>query len=578
MAFCSFSKDTDNNYTLVENKFITKYLPEADGFAVKVYLYGLYLCENAKGDFSVTSMAEVLKTTEEKIREAFAFWQDYDLVEILAEEPFTVQYLPVKSAVGRPKKIRYEKYADFNKELQRKLQKVGKMLSAADYVKYMRFLEETPIQPQAFLLVAEYCINKQGEDVSPSYIFNKAKKLLRGGASTYEQVERELSNYNAHEGDLIAIFNALGSLQKTPDENDYAFYRKWTETLGFTRAGIVASAKKLKRGNMHTLETLLEDLYEKGKTEEAEIEAFLNEREALTNLTFRIARKLGAKVNNPNAYIDEYVEKWCNYGFENDSLLELALFCLKTERGSFDCMDSIIEKLFADGLVGKESVKAFLKEKNDELKLFSKIQEICGMLKKSPTNISLIQTWRSWNFSDEMILESAKRSATSANPIPYMNKILSDWKRQEIFAVKDIPDAHGASANTSANRQTYTNVAIEAVNAKSDRERYYSLLREKAQVLADKNLEKANKNAEFKQINGALSKMEIALAKAEVFEPNKLPALKKEKSELLARRKEVLASMQLNESDLTPKFSCKKCSDTGFLPSGKACDCYKNGK
>ena len=109
MAFCSFSKDNDGNfYTIVENKFITKYLPEADGFAVKVYLYGLYLCENTDSEFSLSSMAEVLRTTEENIREAFAFWEDYDLVEILAKEPFTVQYLPVKSAVGRPKKIRYE--------------------------------------------------------------------------------------------------------------------------------------------------------------------------------------------------------------------------------------------------------------------------------------------------------------------------------------------------------------------------------------------------------------------------------------------------------------------------------------
>ena len=41
MAFCAFSKECDDNaYTLVENKFINKYLPHADGFAVKVYLYG----------------------------------------------------------------------------------------------------------------------------------------------------------------------------------------------------------------------------------------------------------------------------------------------------------------------------------------------------------------------------------------------------------------------------------------------------------------------------------------------------------------------------------------------------------
>ena len=105
MAFCSFSKDCeDNSYVTVENKFITKYLPEADGFAVKVYLYGLYLCKNAVSDFSLASMAEVLKTSEEKIVEAFAFWEDYDLVAIVSKEPFAVQYLPVKAAIGRPKR------------------------------------------------------------------------------------------------------------------------------------------------------------------------------------------------------------------------------------------------------------------------------------------------------------------------------------------------------------------------------------------------------------------------------------------------------------------------------------------
>ena len=103
MAFCSFSKDCDgNSFVTVENKFITKYLPEADGFAVKVYLYGLYLCKTADSDFGLKSMAEVLKTTETQIMQAFEFWQDYDLVEILSKEPFAVQYLPVKSTVHLP--------------------------------------------------------------------------------------------------------------------------------------------------------------------------------------------------------------------------------------------------------------------------------------------------------------------------------------------------------------------------------------------------------------------------------------------------------------------------------------------
>ena len=572
MAFCSFSKDCDDNsYTLVENKFITKYLPEAEGFAVKVYLYGLYLCEHGGSEFSLASMAEVLKSTEDKIKEAFMFWEDYDLVQIIAKEPFTVQYLPVRSAVGRPKKVRYEQYADFNKELQRKMQKVGKFVSPNDYVKYMRFLEEHTLQPQALLLIAEYCINKHGESVAPLHIFNKAKKLISNGISTYEQVEKELSNYKKYENDLIAVFNAMSIYLRTPNESDYVLYNKWVETLGFKKNAVIMAASKLKRGTMNSLDLTLDELSEKGKLTAKEVDEYLTNREAFAKLTFRLGRKLGVKVQNPAPYIDEYVEKWCNYGFDENSLLDLAFFCLKTERGSFEDMSELVQKLFNEGVVTPDSVKEFLKGKNGELKLFAKIQDICGSIRKNATNLSLISTWKEWNFNDEMILEAAKRSATSANPIAYMNKILSDWKRQEVYEVKNIPDAPTVE---KAAKGGYVNPVIEAVNAKTDRERYYALLREKAQAKAEKYLKKANGNNRFKEITAALSKMELALAKAEVFEPKKLPKLMEEKSSLLHERKVILAGIGIDEAQLIPQFCCEKCSDTGFLPSGVACNCY----
>ncbi len=576
MGFCSFSKDSDNGYTLLDNKFITKYLPEADGFAVKVYLYGLLLCEHRETEFSVRSMAEVLKATEADIKDAFAFWEDYDLVEILAQEPFTVQYLPVRAASGRPKRIRYEKYADFNKELQRKLQRVGKFVSANDYVKYMRFLEENAMQPQAFLLVAEYCITKQGENVSASYLFNKAKKLIRHGLTTYEQVEKELSNYNAHESDLQAVFAAMNAYMHTPDESEYELYKRWTEELGFTKEAILAAARRLKKGSTTALDLSLSELAEKGKFKAEEIETYLAQREALASLTFRIGRKLGVKVQNPAPYIDEYVEKWYTYGFEESSLLDLALLCMRTERGDFNSLHELVKRLFNAGVVSADGVKEYLKEQNADLKLFTKLREACPSIKSSATVLSMLTTWREWKFGDEMILEAAKRSVTSASPIPYMNKILSDWKRAEIYAVKDIPENKTTGAGTSSSPipRAYTNPVIEAINAKADRERHYATLRERAQSRADKFLAKANRNARFKELTTALSRMEIALAKAEVFEPSKLPTLTEEKAALLRERKELLAVMGIEEAQLQPQFACERCSDTGFLPSGVMCSCY----
>ena len=408
-------------------------------------------------------------------------------------------------------------------------------------------------------------------------MFNKAKKLINHGLTTYEQVEKALSNYNKHEGDVTAIINAL-SLARTPDESDYALYAKWTETLGFSQGGILAAAKKIKRGSMNSWDITLEDLAQKGKLDAREIDGYLADREHLANLAFRIGRKLGVKVQNPTPYIDEYVEQWYNFGFEESSLLDIALLCLKTDRNDFDGMNGIVKNLFTNGIVSTDGVKAYLKTKNDELKLFAKIQAVCGGIRKSENNLSLIATWQAWNFNEEMILEAAKRSCSSSNPIPYMNKILSDWKQGNVFSIKDIPTTFGETGGAgtrSTAKPSFINPTIEAVNAKSDRERYYALLREKAQSRADKYVAKANTNARFKALSVELSKMELALAKAEVFEPQNLPVLEQQKTDLLAERTAILNELGIKERDLLPQPTCKKCGDTGYTKNGALCDCYK---
>ena len=585
MSFCSFSKEyTENDYTLIENRFLTKYMPEADGFFVKVYLYGLLLCQSTASDFSVASLAEVLKTTEDKIRDAFCFWENLDLVEILSKDPFAVSYLPVRTATGRPTRINYSRYADFNKELLRKMSAVGKDVGYAQSVKYMQFLDENEMQPQAFLLIVEYCISKQGEAVSPAYIFNKAKKFIREGLYTYEQVEKALSSYNAHEKELVALF-ALMKIPGAPDESDYAAFTRQTEENGFSFAAIKAAAKHLKKGTMRGLDGLLSELAARGKTDEKEIDSYLTEREAYAAAVYKIARKLGAKVENPAAYVDEYAEKWFNYGFEEESLCDLAGYCFKCNLTDFSSLDSLVEQLFSKGIVGAESVREFLKSKNDDLKLFEKLRAACGNLKKSAANLAMLETWKGWNFSDEMISEAAKRASVSSSPVPYMNKILSEWKRENIFTVeaaeKELAAAAVSGANTPASSlvgasNRFVSPSVLAADERTKREKYYAALREKAISAAEKNRAAAEKIEGFAENEKNLSKMEIDLAKAEVFNAAALPSLQSEKKKLLETRKILLSKIGLTEADLTPKFSCEKCSDTGFLLSGKACDCYKN--
>lgn len=572
MSFCSFSKEfSENSYTLIENQYITKYMPQSDGFTVKVYLYGLFLCQHPSMELSVASMAKSFNCTEEEIKNAFSFWEDFDLVRILSKDPFVVEFLPVVNALGRPKKIRYDKYADFNKELQNKMQKVGRFVSYNESIKYMNFLQENNIEQEAFLLIAQYCIDKKGSNVTQSYIINKAKKFISQNLLTYQQVEKELSGYNIHEKDILSIFTSLNTF-KAPEEGDYTLFDKWTTQYGLSLTAIKTAAKTLKRGSMENLDLLLNQVHEAGKISDDEVSAYLAENELLSNLTFKIARKLSIKIHSPQTYIEEYVEKWYNRGYDEEALCSIAVYCTRISHNTFIEMDSLIEELYRKSIISDENVNQYIADRNAELKILLEIKALCPSVRLGNSPLSMIKTWHDWNFNDAMILEAAKRSSSTVSPIPYMNKILSDWKQQNIFKVEDIPEA--SPTNLLIENRKEVDKRTKALDDKADRERYYADRRRSAQAKADKYIKKAETNPEYVRVSSELSSGNIELARAKVFEPNNVSVINERISRLRNRQREILSSMGMTEEMLIPQYQCKKCNDTGFLPDGKACECY----
>ncbi|MBR2384594.1 MAG: hypothetical protein IKA99_03185, partial [Clostridia bacterium] len=91
MSFCTFSKEFNaNTITSVDNKFIDMYLPIATGDAVKVYLYGLYSCNNDE-ELTLDKFAESINLTIEEVKNCFKFWEEFGLLNVLTEDPFTVK-------------------------------------------------------------------------------------------------------------------------------------------------------------------------------------------------------------------------------------------------------------------------------------------------------------------------------------------------------------------------------------------------------------------------------------------------------------------------------------------------------
>ncbi len=577
MAFSVYSKEfTANMYTTVENQFITKYLPQADGDAVKAYLYGLYLC-GCKDDFDGRAISKLLKIEYHRLQEIFGFWEECDLVRVLSKDPLFIEYLPVNSLVGKPKPIRAEKYSEFNRELLKQLQKAGKDFKPYEHQRILEFLENYPMEQQAFLLVSEYCMKKDGEKLSSQHILSKAKKLCDEHKYTFEQVERELADFNENERELSRIYSILGIYRK-PQESDYVYLDRWREA-GMSEKAVYAAASALGKGTVKTLDALITELIEKSALSEKDAKEYLARRAMTAELVFAVARKLGVKVQNPRAYIEEYAEKWLERGFEADSLVKIAAFCFKLGY-DFQGMDSVVDSLYESGIVTDEGVSAYLAARERQFKLLQSLQSVCGVLKKTLSALDMIAAWKSWEMPDAVIMEAAKRSQGASSPLPYMNKLLSEWKRAGVKDVKAIPekDATAAQRGATFRRLEFKSEAQLAADMRGEREHYYAVLRQRAQERAEANRKRAENDGEFASWDATVKRGEIELAKAEVFSPKEAETIREKLLSARRAREKALARLSLSDADLQPRYACPKCSDTGFLPDGRACDCYPANK
>lgn len=116
----------------------------------------------------------------------------------------------------------------------------------------------------------------------------------------------------------------------------------------------------------------------------------------------------------------------------------------------------------------------------------------------------------------------------------------------------------------------------KAAELRGEFERYHAINHEAAIDRAEKNKKKAVENEDFKNAEREMKDCELALARAEVYEKEKVQTLSQTLAQIKERRRNALKAIAMTEDDLLPKWTCKKCSDTGFMKDGRMCDCYSS--
>ena len=253
--------------------------------------------------------------------------------------------------------------------------------------------------------------------------------------------------------------------------------------------------------------------------------------------------------------IDTYTNKWISYGFSEDALLFLASYSFKSGKNTLQDMDELVENLRKRGFITLSAVGDYFEQLKTADEFLSKLLLTAGINRKpTPWDRENLNMWKSWNFSEDMILEAAKLSAGKSSPTAYINGILSNWKNDGVLTTDSISTDKKPDTQEEYNRE-------------------YERRRSVAMSRAQKNNERASELEGFMDVYGRINGIEKDLAFAEIAgNVDATSRLENEKETLIKNANEMLAEIGITLDDLSPRYACEKCKDTGYVGT-KRCDC-----
>lgn len=474
MSFCKFSPSFQSkNQTVVDNIFITEFLPKAPDMCVKAYLLGLHKCGQADDNTNTLDyFSKTLNICEEDVESIFRYWEDLGLVQVLSTSPIEVRYLPLNATLGSVKKFQIDKYADFNIQAQELLGK--RMIMPNEYVEFYNLIENKHIEQAALLRIIKYCVENKGFSISPNYCIAVARDWQSDGIITLEQVEEKIEELGVVDDKMSLILSAMGTKRKIQLE-DKELLNKWFNILGFELNVILFIVKSLKNRkrklDVNVLDESLTKYFEMKLMSVQEIENYENEKENLYFVAIAVNKELGIYYEDLTKEIDAYVVPWVNMGYDIETLKLVADNCFKSSIKTLEGFNNVVLKLFKLGIVSMES---YLKYINDSLAVDEKIKKVLLSLNLSRNVNNMDRNFYSiwtndWGFVDEVVLYGASLSKDKSNAMQYLNKILSNWNNQ---GVKTLEKAQNTKVESQENsnfiHNNYTKEQISSLIANLD--------------------------------------------------------------------------------------------------------------
>ena len=442
MAFCKYSTESVlDGSTQVDNVFITQFLPGAPDVCVKVYLYGIYKCANPNAfNNTLENFASELGLSTQDVEDAFLYWQEVGLVDVINGTSFQVRFLPAKNAAAPSHKFSKSKYADFNKKAQALLE--GRMITSTEYTEYYTVMETFNIAPKAFLLVIDYCVALKGKNVGYNYINTVARNWAQEGFTTHEAILEKIKSYSITTAEIGKILKICG-IKRSASVDEHDKFLKWTENLGFELQTIMFVADQIlqKSGkvNFAKLDAKLLAYYEARRITIDEITDFEAQKTIGLQTAKNVCKAIGVYYENLETVVDKYITKWFDIGHTPESIITLADFCFKNSTRTLEGLDLLVLKLYKLGIVSSEAISEYV---ISIVKQDAEVKEVLSALgitrHVNSQDREFFKTWKyTWNMPKELLDLAIEKSSGTTIPMQYMNKILSNWHAKGITTVKE---------------------------------------------------------------------------------------------------------------------------------------------
>lgn len=449
MALCKLTRDAaDDGFTLVDNRFIREHLPDADGDALKVYLYGLWLCRAGAPlcDNTLERMSDALGLTAAQVTAAFEYWRDQGLVTIVNTTPLEVAYVRPGQSV---KMYKPAKFADFNAQLQRIFD--GRMLLESEFLKYYEFLDDTRLPQEVLLLIAAYCVRLKGDGIRTNYVLAVARAWYALGIRTVEDAERHIDLEDASTESLRKVAKELGK-KSAIDLDDKQLYVKWTSSWGFSDEAILAAAKLCKkRGGMERLDALLDELFTSNRLDAESIRDYGARKQELYELAKDVTRIIGVRYENLDTVISHYIGTWQAQGFDGDALKLIAEYCFSNGIRTLSGMNAAVARFYKHGCLSVAAIDEYLTALVERDKAVKAVIEATGSSRAvTASDRDAYELWLGWGFGNDAILAAARAVAGRPMAFGAISKILTDCRDAKVFDAAEV--AKRVSSAPTSNR------------------------------------------------------------------------------------------------------------------------------